>query len=298
MAIQCWDELQDTGNRRIPALRQRRLGAVAGAVVRRDAEAAVVQRRARRSRARLAVAAPLGGDGAQRRRRDEPAAGRAGGPRHPEDAAATPSTPPSPTAAMLSLVEPMNVGPGRRPLRRSSTSPKRTSSTRSNASGKAPSGQTLARMNELGYRWDPKNWGPGSGMPQRGILTVTVPGAVWGWDEVLRRFGTMTFKETLQPAIDYAEQGFPVSERIAVDWRLPPPIGPVPAIRAAAARSAIPMRWPPGTWTAARRWPARSSAIPASPAPSASCSSRAATASTRARSRAPSSTSRRSSAAR
>ena len=52
-------------------------------------------------------------------------------------------------------------------------------------------------------------------MPQRGILTVTVPGAVWGWDEVLRRFGTMTFKETLQPAIDYAEQGFPVSERIA-----------------------------------------------------------------------------------
>jgi gamma-glutamyltranspeptidase/glutathione hydrolase len=66
-------------------------------------------------------------------------------------------------------------------------------------------------------------------MPQRGILTATVPGAVWGWDEVLRRFGTMTFKETLQPAIDYAEQGFPVSERIAVEWRLPNSIGPVPA---------------------------------------------------------------------
>ena len=48
-----------------------------------------------------------------------------------------------------------------------------------------------------------------------------MPGAVWGWDEVLHRFGTLTFKETLQPAIDYAEQGFPVSERIAHDWKLP-----------------------------------------------------------------------------
>ena len=49
---------------------------------------------------------------------------------------------------------------------------------------------------------------------------------MWGWEEVLRRFGTMTFKETLQPAIDYAEQGFPVSERIAYDWRLPASIDP------------------------------------------------------------------------
>ena len=65
-------------------------------------------------------------------------------------------------------------------------------------------------------------------MPSGGILTVTVPGAVWGWDEVLHRFGTMTFKETLQPAIDYAEQGFPVSERIAHDWRLPRGLTPAP----------------------------------------------------------------------
>ncbi len=58
-------------------------------------------------------------------------------------------------------------------------------------------------------------------MPDGGILAVTVPGAVWGWDEVQRRFGSLTFKETLQPAIDYAEQGFPISERIAYDWELP-----------------------------------------------------------------------------
>jgi gamma-glutamyltranspeptidase/glutathione hydrolase len=129
------------------------------------------------------------------------------------------------TAAMLSVVEPMNVGPGG-DLFLIVYIARENRLYALNASGKAPSGQTLARMNELGYRWDPKDWGPGSGMPARGILTVTVPGAVWGWQEVLSRFGTMTFKETLQPAIDYAEQGFPVSERIAFDWTLPNAVGP------------------------------------------------------------------------
>jgi gamma-glutamyltranspeptidase/glutathione hydrolase len=90
-----------------------------------------------------------------------------------------------------------------------------------NASGTAPTGATVERFNELGYHWDSKNWGPGSGIPVHGILPVTVPGAAWGWQEVLRRFGTMTFKQVLVPAIQYAEHGFPVSERIAHDWRLP-----------------------------------------------------------------------------
>src|SRR6202043_1317319 len=87
-----------------------------------------------------------------------------------------------------------------------------------NASGIAPSGLTLARMNSLGYKVHPSNFGPGSGMPSGGILTVTVPGSLWGWQEVLTRFGTKTFKEVLQPAIDYAEQGFPVTEEIQSSW--------------------------------------------------------------------------------
>jgi gamma-glutamyltranspeptidase/glutathione hydrolase len=90
-----------------------------------------------------------------------------------------------------------------------------------NASGKAPGGASIARLNALGYKYDPANWGPGSGMPPGGILDVTVPGALWGWDEMLRRFGTMKFDRVLQPAIDYAQNGFPVSERIAHDWKLP-----------------------------------------------------------------------------
>ena len=90
-----------------------------------------------------------------------------------------------------------------------------------NASGTAPSGATVERFASLGYRADPTNWGPGSGMPVFGILAVTVPGSAWGWEEVLKRFGKLTFKEVLQPAIDYAENGFPISQRIANDWRLP-----------------------------------------------------------------------------
>jgi len=90
-----------------------------------------------------------------------------------------------------------------------------------NASGIAPSGLSLMRMNSLGYKWNPANFAPGSGMPSGGILTVTVPGSLWGWEEVLNRFGTMTFKEVLDPAVDYAENGFAITEEIASRWILP-----------------------------------------------------------------------------
>src|SRR5256885_12693440 len=63
-----------------------------------------------------------------------------------------------------------------------------------NASGIAPAGLTLAHMNSLGYKANPSNFGPGSGMPSGGILTVTVPGSLWGWQEALTRFGTRTFR--------------------------------------------------------------------------------------------------------
>jgi gamma-glutamyltranspeptidase/glutathione hydrolase len=123
-------------------------------------------------------------------------------------------------AAVLNVVEPMNVGMGGDLFVLVYVAKDKTLYAL-NASGTAPSGATPAAYAALGYHADPVNWGPGSGMPPHGILTVTTPGAVWGWNEVLRRFGTLTFKEVLAPAQDYAEHGFPVSERIAHDWRLP-----------------------------------------------------------------------------
>ncbi|MGB6352904.1 MAG: gamma-glutamyltransferase family protein [Steroidobacteraceae bacterium] len=123
-------------------------------------------------------------------------------------------------AATLNVVEPMNVGMAG-DLFAILYIAKEHKIHVLNASGKAPSGLSLAFMNANGYRWNPKDWGPGSGMPWNGILTVTVPGAAWGWQEVLDKYGTMHFKEVLQPAIDYATQGFPVSQRIAYEWELP-----------------------------------------------------------------------------
>jgi gamma-glutamyltranspeptidase/glutathione hydrolase len=123
-------------------------------------------------------------------------------------------------AAVLNLVEPMNTGAGG-DLFAIIYVAKEKKLHVLNASGMAPSGATLARYESLGYRAEPRNWGPGSGMPPHGILTVTVPGSVWGWEDALKRFGKLTFKEVLQPAIDYAENGFPVSQRIALEWYLP-----------------------------------------------------------------------------
>jgi len=56
-------------------------------------------------------------------------------------------------------------------------------------------------------------------MPQSGINSVTVPGAVDGWDKLLTRFGRKKFGDVLAPAIGYAEEGFPVGEVVSVYWR-------------------------------------------------------------------------------
>ena len=55
-------------------------------------------------------------------------------------------------------------------------------------------------------------------VPGTGPLTWTVPGAVDGWDQLLTRFGTMSFAEVLAPAIGYGRDGFPVSEIIQRQW--------------------------------------------------------------------------------
>ncbi len=124
------------------------------------------------------------------------------------------------TAAMLNVTEPMMVGMGGDLFAIVYIAKERKVYVL-NASGMAPTGATVERFNKLGYAWNPKNWGPGSGMPAGGILPVTVPGAAWGWQAVLERFGKLTFKEVLEPAAWYAQEGFPISERIAHDWRLP-----------------------------------------------------------------------------
>jgi gamma-glutamyltranspeptidase/glutathione hydrolase len=50
------------------------------------------------------------------------------------------------------------------------------------------------------------------------IHAVTVPGAVEAWDATLRAHGSIGLDRALRPAINYAEGGFPVAQRIAFDW--------------------------------------------------------------------------------
>lgn len=54
-------------------------------------------------------------------------------------------------------------------------------------------------------------------IPGSGPLAVTVPGAVSAWAAALDRYGTISFADALEPAIRYAEQGFPVSWRLERD---------------------------------------------------------------------------------
>jgi gamma-glutamyltranspeptidase / glutathione hydrolase len=124
------------------------------------------------------------------------------------------------TASVLGVVEPMMVGVGGDMFTLIYIAKERKLYVL-NASGTAPTGATVDHFGKLGYHWNPQNWGPTSGMPAHGILPVTVPGAVWGWEAVLKRFGKLSFRQVLEPAVEYAQNGFPVSERIASDWRLP-----------------------------------------------------------------------------
>src|SRR5262245_30210348 len=77
-----------------------------------------------------------------------------------------------------------------------------------NASGWTPRTLSAATLTSAGF----------AEMPRTGIHTVTVPGAVAGWDALRSRLGTKSFAVLLAPAIRYAEEGFPVSDVIAAHW--------------------------------------------------------------------------------
>jgi len=52
-------------------------------------------------------------------------------------------------------------------------------------------------------------------IPSYGPLPVSVPGAVDGWIKLHERFGKLPFEELFKPTIDYANNGFPLTETIA-----------------------------------------------------------------------------------
>ncbi|KIY22429.1 gamma-glutamyltransferase family protein [Mesobacillus subterraneus] len=79
-----------------------------------------------------------------------------------------------------------------------------------NASGPAPQSISIDAVKEKGHEK----------MPTFGLIPVTVPGVPAAWAELSRRFGKLPLKETLQPAIDYAENGYPLSPTLGKYWNI------------------------------------------------------------------------------
>ena len=77
-----------------------------------------------------------------------------------------------------------------------------------NASGWAPKGLTIEALHKLGLRQ----------MPQSGVNSITVPGAVDGWQKLADKFGRKKLSEDLAAAIQTAQNGFPVTEWVAMYW--------------------------------------------------------------------------------
>jgi gamma-glutamyltranspeptidase/glutathione hydrolase len=77
-----------------------------------------------------------------------------------------------------------------------------------NGSGRAPSAATIDHYESLGIRQ----------LQENSAHSVTVPGAISAWAKLLETLGTKGLDELLQPAIRFAEDGWPVHARVAWDW--------------------------------------------------------------------------------
>ncbi|GHH99419.1 gamma-glutamyltransferase [Neobacillus kokaensis] len=111
-------------------------------------------------------------------------------------------------AAVLAVVEPMQTGLGG-DMFALIYNQKNKKVEAINGSGRAPFKANREYYLSKGY----------NKIPLTGLLALTTPGTVDGWAEVLEKHGTMTFAEVLQPAIEYGEKGFPVSQIIAAQWK-------------------------------------------------------------------------------
>jgi len=73
-----------------------------------------------------------------------------------------------------------------------------------NASGPAPGKATIELFQEKGL----------SQIPTDGLLSIAIPGAVDGWVELHRKYGTLDLQRLAADAIGYAREGFPLSRHL------------------------------------------------------------------------------------
>ncbi|QNO13277.1 gamma-glutamyltransferase family protein [Alkalicella caledoniensis] len=78
-----------------------------------------------------------------------------------------------------------------------------------NSSGPSPSSISMDAVKEKGHEE----------IPKFGWIPVTVPGAPGAWAELSEKFGKLPLIEVLQPAIEYAKNGYPLSPTLAYYWK-------------------------------------------------------------------------------
>ncbi len=78
-----------------------------------------------------------------------------------------------------------------------------------NASGPSPKNISINEVKERGF----------NKMPKRGWIPVTVPGAPSAWVKLSERFGNLSLEEVLEPAINYAKEGYPLSPVLSKNWK-------------------------------------------------------------------------------
>jgi len=115
--------------------------------------------------------------------------------------------------AALGLMEPISCGAGG-DLFAIVYSAKENKLYGLNASGRSPLGLSFDQLQAELTKLKRTN------IPSRGMLPISVPGAVDGWFELHQRFGKLPMKDVLAPAIRYAREGFPVTELIAYYWAM------------------------------------------------------------------------------
>jgi gamma-glutamyltranspeptidase/glutathione hydrolase len=114
-------------------------------------------------------------------------------------------------AAALNVVEPHMTGVGGDVFGLYRTADGKVGALQS--SGSAPSGTSLERVR------DDVGGADADKIPLRSIHSVTVPGTARGWEATVDLLGKLELGDALQPAIEYAREGFPVSEVIAGQWK-------------------------------------------------------------------------------
>ena len=112
------------------------------------------------------------------------------------------------TAAVLGVVEPSSIGIGGDAFCLFYSARDQTLKAL-DASGRSPAAASFEFCRKSGFKE----------MPQRGIHSVTIPGAVHGWATLLHSHGTKDLSEVLRAAIRHAEEGFPVAELTAEQWK-------------------------------------------------------------------------------